>query len=65
MSDTRGGTATSSGEEEDPTDSRRRRREVDPPRATTDLGWLVVKMVMPLATGAFLFLLLTLYLSLR
>ena len=65
MSDTPADAATSSGEEEDSPASHRRRGDAHPPCATTNLGWQVVKVVMPLATGALLFLLFTLYLSLR
>ena len=64
MSDTREDAATSSGEE-DPPASHRRRGEAHPPRATTNIVWQVVRIVMPLGTGAVLFLLFTLYLSLR
>ena len=63
MSDTREDPAAHPGEG-DPAASRRR-GDRHPPRATTDLGWRVVKIVLPLATGAFLFLLLTVYMSLR
>ena len=64
MSDARADAATTSGED-DPPASPRRREEAHPPRATTNLGWHLVRVVMPLATGALLFLLFTLYLSLR
>ena len=64
MSDTREDIATGSGE--DTTDRRRRRRVATyPSRSGTVVGWWVVKTVTPVANGAFLFLLLTLYLSLR
>jgi hypothetical protein len=64
ITDTREDAAPSSGE--DPAESRRRRREKPhPPRVTTNLGWRVVRIVVPQAIGAFVFLLLTLYLSLR
>lgn len=64
MSDTREDTAPSSGGE-GPPNSNRRRREGDSPRALIGLGWLVVKFLIPMATAAFLIVLLTLYLSLR
>lgn len=40
-------------------------RQGDSSRAPLYLGWLVVKFVIPMATGALLIVLLTLYLSLR
>ena len=64
MSDTREDIATNSGE--DGTDSRRRRLGATyPSRSRAAVGWWVVKTVTPVATGAFLFLLLTVYVSMR
>ena len=64
MSDTREHTATRSGEQNAP-NSGRRRREGNSPRAHVGLGLLVVKLVIRMATAAFMIVLLTLYLSLR